>query len=169
MTRAAVNESAVSSAAATVTAGWMVLALGDQQLAIPQRDVRLIGLAADLKLSAAGEALEVGWLLQKSGNSWPVYCFNEALQILRPAPPDRHVCVFFEAGGEILGILSDRVWSLAADTDMAVQPLPACMTGLPSPVVGVSYYQQKVVAVLGATEIAAYLNFLREQEHGADE
>lgn len=167
MTRAAVHHIPVPSALAT--AGWMVLALGDLRLALPQKDVRLIGLVADLKLSTAGESLETGWLLQKTGSSWPVYCFDEALQLQRPTPAGRHVCVFFEGGDETLGILSDRVWSLAADTDITVEPLPACMTGLPSPVVGVAHYQEGAVAVLGAVQMVAYLACLREREHGADE
>lgn len=154
---------------AATTTGWMVLAIGDQRLALAQRDVRLIGLVADLKLSAAGESLEVGWLLQKNGSSWPVYCFDEALSLQRPAPAHRHVCVFFAAGEETLGILGDRVWSLAADADIVVEPLPACMTGLPSPVMGIANYQDSVVAVLGAGQIASYLGFLWERGHGADE
>jgi hypothetical protein len=163
------HPAAHATPAASTTAGWMVLALGDLRLAFPQRDIRLIGLATDLKLSAAGESPEVGWLLRKSGNSWPVYCFDEALNLQRPAPEGRHICVFFEAGGEMFGILSDRVWSLAADSDLAVEPLPACMTGLTSPVIGVARYQESVVAVLGGTEIATYLVFLRGREHGADQ
>lgn len=155
--------------ATSTTAGWMVLAVGDLRLALPQRDVRLFGLVADLKLSAAGESLEVGRLLQKSGGSWPVYCFDAALQLQSPAPADRHVCVFFAAGGETVGILGDRVWSLAADTDIAVEALPGCMTGLPTPVVGVAHYRDSVMAVLGAAQIAAYLAFLREHENDADE
>lgn len=167
MTRAVAHEASIP--AVSTTAGWMVLAFGDLRLALPQRDIRLVGLVSDLKLSAAGESHEVGWLLQKSGNSWPVYCFDEALDLKRPAPEGRHICLFFEAGGEILGILSDRVWSLAADTDIAVEPLPACMTGLPSPVVGVSRYQESVVMVIGAAEVAAYLAFVRGNPHGADQ
>jgi len=89
MTRAAAHAMPAPSASST-TAGWMVLALGDQQLALAQRDVRLIGLVSDLKLSAAGESPEVGWLQQKNGSSWPVYCFDEALQILNPAPAQQY-------------------------------------------------------------------------------
>ncbi len=165
MTHPAVH--ATTAPAAATNAGWMVLAVGDLRLAFRQREIRLIGLVSDLKLSAAGESPEVGWLLQKSGNSWPVYCLDEALDLQRPAPEGRHVCVFFEAGGEMLGLLSDRVWSLAADADIAAEPLPVCMTGLSSPLVGVARYQGSFVAVLGGAEIAAYLANLRERKHGA--
>src|SRR3990172_6916027 len=39
-------------------AGWAVLAIGAVRLALPQRDVRQIDLAADLKESAAGETAD---------------------------------------------------------------------------------------------------------------
>ncbi len=157
------------SAAAVRAAGWVVLSIDGLRLALPQRDVRLIQLVADLKLSAAGEGHEVGWLLREAGDSWPAYCLDGALRLQRPAPDARRVCVFCEAEGAVLGIVCDRLWSLATDAELAVEPVPGCMTGAPTPVVGFARYQEGIAIVLGTTALVRYLSFLRDSGHGAHE
>jgi hypothetical protein len=146
-------------------AGWAVLAIGAVRLALRQRDVRQIDLVADLKLSAAGEGPEVGWLIRKSGASWPAYCLDEALALERPAPADRHLCVFFGAD-EVRGILCNQVWSLAADGDLVAEPLPGCMSGPRSPATGLARFEDGVALVTDAPALASYLVDLAETEHG---
>lgn len=143
-----------AASAARPTAGWVVLAIEDLRLALPQRDVHQIELAADLKLSAAGEAWEAGWLLHKDGKSWPAYCFDGALRLLRPAPATRRVCVFFECTGEIRGLMCDHVWSLAADGDLDVEPVPGCMAAPRLLMTGLARYQGGVAVVTHAAALA---------------
>lgn len=165
---AAVRE-AVVSAAARAAAGWMVLAIDHLRLALPQRDVRLIELVADLKSSAAGEAHEIGWLLREDGASWPVYCLDGALRLQRPAPDARRVCVFIETGSAVTGIACDHVWSLATDAELAVEPVPGCMTGTPSPISGFARYRDGVAMIVGPVELAEYLAFVQGHGNGAHE
>lgn len=180
-------------------AGWVVLAIGAVHLALPQRDVRQIELASDLKESAAGEGREIGWFMRKNGPSWPAYSFDESLRLERPASAGRKLCVFMgeTANGRIIttgrtseasrasdsargprldpigeqddavrGVLCNRVWSLAADTDLGIEAVPGCMTGVRSPATGFSQFEGSVALVTERAALAAYLDFLLEPEHG---
>ena len=173
-------------------AGWMVLAIDGLRLALPQRDVRLIELLTDLAPSIAGDVqggtrvavapfgeangarrtatatgeLEIGWLSRKEGEPWPVYCLDGGLRLQYPVPPVRRMCVFIEAQGDVTGIACDRVQLLATDADLTVEPVPGCMTGIPSPITGFARHQGGVTVVVTATALAGYLAFLQEQGHG---
>lgn len=169
MTLAATAVPDAASAAARATAGWMVLGIDELRLALPQTDVRLIELIADLKPSATDEAREIGWLLREGGDSWPAYCLDGVLRLQRPAPGARRICVFFEADDGVLGIVCDRVWSLATDAELAVEPVPGCMTGMPSPVAGFARHREGVVLVISAARLTRYLAFLQGRAHDAHE
>jgi hypothetical protein len=148
-------------------AGWLVLAIDDLRLALPQQDVRLIGLAADLKPSAGGEGPETGWLLHEDGDSWPAYSLSGGLHLQRPAPAARRVCVFFETAQAVIGLVCDKLTSLATDTELRVQSLPGCMTGLPTPIRHVARHEDGIVAVTSAADLAGYLAGLQEDADGA--
>ena len=143
-------------------AGWVVLAIGALRLALPQRDVRQIEPAADLKESAAGEQLEIGWFLRDGARSWPAYGLDEQLHLERPAAPGRRLCVFTGARDEVRGIVCNRVWSLAADADLGVEPVPRCMIGPRSPATGLAQFEGGAALVTNGTALAAYLAFLME-------
>jgi hypothetical protein len=142
--------------------GWVVLAIGALRLALPQRDVRQIEPAADLKESAAGEGLEVGWFLRDGTRSWPAYGLDEQLRLERPAAPARRLCVFTATDDEVRGIVCNRVWSLAADADLGVEPVPGCMIGPRSPATGLARFDDGVALVSDGAALAAYLAFLME-------
>lgn len=146
-------------------AGWMVLAIEDLRLALPQRDVRQIEIAAALRHSTAGDAREAGRLLHKDGKSWPAYCLDGTLHLLWPVPSARRVCVFFESEDGMRGLLCDHVWSLAADGDLGVEPAPGCMAVPHSPVAGFARFQGGVAVVTNATALASYLYAASQLEH----
>jgi len=152
--------------AAQEIAGWAVLAIGKVRLALPQREVRQIDLAADLKVSAAGEGPESGWLIRDDAPSWPAYCLDEALVFERPAPVERKLCVFLKLGEEARGILCDHVWSLATDTDLVPEPMPGCMGGPRTPATGLAHFEGGVTLVTGAAALDSYFTDLKETEHG---
>jgi hypothetical protein len=173
-------------------AGWMVLAIDGLRLALPQCDVRLIELLVDLASSKPDEAagstrvaaapcgaandargtpaasggLEIGWRLRRKGEPWPVYCLDSGLRLQYPVPAARRMCVFIEAHGHVAGIACDRVLLLATDAALSVQPVPGCMTGMPSPITGFARHQAGITAVATATALAGYLAFLLEHGHG---
>jgi hypothetical protein len=166
-------------------AGWIVLAIGAVRLALPQRDVRQIELAADLKDSAAGEGREIGWFIRKNGPSWPAYSLDESLRLERPPSAGRKLCVFMgetangpslargprldpigEQEDAVRGVLCNRVWSLAADTDLGIEAVPGCMTGMRSLATGLSQFEGTAALVTDRAALAAYLDFLLEPEHG---
>jgi hypothetical protein len=154
------------AATAPSISGWAVLAIGAVRLALPQRGVRQIDLAVDLKISAAGEGPAIGWLVRKSGASWPVYCLDERFGFEHPAPADRRLCVFFGSGDDVQGILCNHVWSLPSDADLAIEPLPGCATGQRSPATGLAQFMEGVSLVTSATALAAYLAALKETNYG---
>ena len=153
---------AIREPAARPAAGWMVLAFEDLRLALPQRDVRLIEIAANLK--SADEARVAGWLPRKDGKSWPVHCLDGQLHLLSPTPATRRVCVFFEGEVGMRGLLCDRMWSLAADGDLGVEPAPGCMIVPRSPVVGFARFQSGVAVVANVAALASYLHAASQPE-----
>jgi hypothetical protein len=166
-TARAMHDTAPPSAAHT--AGWVVLAIGGQHLALAQRDVRLMELVADLTPPTVDTQYEIGWLARKNDEPWPVYCLDDELRLQRQAPAARRVCVFVATDTGTIGIACDRVQSLALDADLAVDPVPGCMTGVPSPIAGFARHKGGITAVLSPTALAGYIAFLQEQRHDAHE
>jgi hypothetical protein len=153
------------ASAAVPVEGWLVLAIEELRLALPQSEALQIELAYDLKGADEGGP-EVGWLSRRTGKSWPAYCLDSALRVQRPAPAGRRLCVFFETQDDTRGILCDRVWPLAADADLRAEPPPGCMNGPRSPVISLARFQDGVAVVTSSAALRAYLDFLAEEEHG---
>jgi hypothetical protein len=147
-------------------AGWAVLAVGTVRLALPQRDVRQINLVGDLEMPAAGDGLEVGWRIRDDGRSWPAYSLDTRLRLESPAPAQRRLCVFFGPGDDVRGVLCDRVWSLAADGDLVIEPLPGCFAGARSPAIGLAQFEKQVALVTDCGALTAYLAEIQEAGHG---
>ena len=153
------------ASAAVPVEGWLVLAIEELRLALPQSEALQIELAFDLKSADEG-GQEVGRLSRRIGKSWPAYCLDSALRVQRPAPAERRLCVFLGTQVDTRGILCDRVWPLAADADLRPEPPPGCMNGPRSPTIGLARFQDGVAVVTSAAELKAYLDFLAEEEHG---
>jgi hypothetical protein len=153
------------ASAAVPVEGWLVLAIEELRLALPQSEALQIELATDLKVTDA-EGQEAGWLPRRTGKSWPAYCLDSALRVQRPAPAGRRLCVFLGTQDDTRGILCDRVWPLAADADLRAEPPPGCMNGPRSPATGLARFQDGVAVVTSAAALKVYLDFLAEEEHG---
>jgi hypothetical protein len=151
--------------AAVPVEGWLVLAIGELRLALPQSEALQIELASDLEEADPG-APQLGWRARRTGGPWPAYCLDPALRLQRPAPPERHLCVFFGTQDDARGILCDRVWPLAADADLRAEPLPGCMSGSRSPATGLARFQDGVVVVTSAAALKGNLDSIAEDEHG---
>ncbi len=154
---------------AHVAAGWLVMAIDDIRVVLPQKDVREISLAVDLTPSTDGDEAEIGWLERESGESWPAYCLDSSLAFLGSLPSRRRFCVFFEQAGGVIGLVCDRLSSLATDEEIQVQTLPGCMGGRRTPIVGVAHHDAGLVTVTSAADLASYLEFLKEHRDGGDE
>ena len=153
------------ASAAGPVEGWLVMAIGELRLALSQSEALQIDLASDLKGAGEGGP-EFGWLARRAGKSGPAYCVDSTLRAQRPAPEERRLCVFLGTQDDALGILCDRVWPLAADADLRVEPLPGCMNGPRSPTTGLARFQDGVAVVTSASEMKAYLDFLSGKDHG---
>lgn len=147
-----------SASGAARVSGWLVLAIGELRLALPQAEARQIDLASDLDVRDR-DGREAGWLPRRTGAPWPAYNLDTGLRAERTAPLGRHLCVFFGTQ-DARGILCDRVWSLAADADLRCEPLPGCMTGSLSPAAGLARFQDGVAVVTSATALGAYIDAL---------
>jgi hypothetical protein len=142
-------------------AGWLVLAIGELRLALPQREARQIELASDLEVHDGNHG-EIGWLRHQAGAGWPAYNLDAGLGMQRPIPASRRLCVFFGTHDGTRGLLCDRVWPLAADSDLSHETLSDCMNGPRSPVVGLAKFQDGVAVVTSAAALSAYLDALVE-------
>jgi hypothetical protein len=140
-------------------AGWLVLAIGELRLALPQSEARQIELASDLG-AGKSEGLEAGWLRRRSGHSWPAYNFDPSLRLQRPVPAGRRLCVFFGTRENARGILCDRVWPLESDADLRCEPLPGCMRGSLSPAAGFARFQDGVAVTTSAGALGGFLDSL---------
>lgn len=149
--------------------GWLLLAIDGLRLALPQREIRLIALAGSLTTPAHHDTPEIGMLVREDGTPWPVYALDGALALEGRDSNTRRHCVFFESGGVVLGLLCDRLWSLAADARLLPEPVPGCLRVRRSPITGFARHRDGLVAVTGAADLASYLDFLMESRHGSDE
>src|SRR5262245_41655543 len=146
-----------------MTAGWLVMSIGQLRLALPQREAFQIELAADLETSAL-QGQEVGRFRRRTGEPWAAYSLDPDLRVERPAPAERHLCVFFGTRQAARGILCSRVSSLAADGDLRVEPQPGCMAGPRSPAIGLARLEDGVAVVTSAAALDAYLDYLEEAD-----
>lgn len=171
MTRAAAQVARAAAVAPPerAIAGWMVGSFDGVRLALPQREVRLIELLGDLKRPTDDTGPECGWLAHADGAAWPAYSLDAAMRLQTRMPETRRVCVFFAAGDAVLGLACDRIVSLAADADLAAEPLPGCMRTQGSPLAGIARYADGIAAVVAASELATYINGLRGVARGAHE
>lgn len=160
------NASALAAAAPATAAGWLVLTLDSLQLTLPQRSVRQVELIGDLHRADPGATGPAAWLTRADGYSWPAYCLDGALRRLPAVPDTRRLGVFFDTGETVCGILCDRVASLATDAELVVEPVPGCMTGLPSPLTGVARLRDGIAAVTNSAALFDYLNNLPEPDRG---
>ena len=145
--------------------GWTVLAIDELLLALPQRDVHQFELASDLEAPAANLAQAAGQFIAGRNTSWPVYSLDGSLQLQRAVPEARRICVFFETEGQTTGLMCDRVWSLAEDADLVVEPMPGCVKGPPSPATGLAQFQDRIAMVTNRAALSFYLAHLLEQTH----
>jgi hypothetical protein len=160
------NATARATAAPAVATGWLVLTLDALQLSLPQRSVRQIELIGDLRPADGLAPGPAAWLERADGRSWPAYCLDGALDPVTRVPDTRRVAVFFDAGDAVCGLLCDRVTSFASDAELAVEPLPGCMTGLPSPLTGVAHLGDGIVAVTDGAALFTYLTGAAEADRG---
>lgn len=160
------NARALAATAPAAAAGWLVLTLDSLQLALPQCSVRQVELIGDLHRGEPGASGPAAWLPRADGHSWPAYCLDGALRRLPAVPDTRRLGVFFDTGETVCGILCDRVSSLATDAELAIEPVPGCMTGLPSPLTGVARLRDGITAVTDSVSLFDYLKNLPEPDRG---
>ena len=142
--------------------GWLLLSIDTLKLALPQKDVKKIELFSTLQVAVDGEA-EAGWY-EHNGDLWPAYCLDRHLSLQSEMPAARRYCVFFEVNGRTIGILCDHVSILAADEDLDLQPMRACMVLPCSPIKWIAFREGEVITVAHGLEPASYLSTM-EEEH----
>ena len=148
-----------------IVPGWAVLVIDELWLALPQRDVRQFGLTSELEAPAANLPRAGGQFPAESGEFWPAYSLDGSLQLQQVTPEVRSVCVFFEAGGKTRGLLCDRVWSLADNADLVVEPMPGCAKGPPSPATGLAQFRGRIAMVTDPSALSTYLAYLLDHNH----
>jgi len=137
-------------------AGWALLAVDGLVVALPQRDIVTIELVSALQPAQNG-GHEIGWFA-KGTQRWPVYCLDRRFAPAAALAETARMCVLFRSEDRTLGLAGAQVSLLAADADLDVRPLPACLTRPGSPLVGLALRRDAMVAVVQAQELGRYLS-----------
>lgn len=139
--------------------GWALLVMDGITIALPQRDVVTIELTSALQpaqeIDPDGGG-EIGWLARDT-QRWPVYCLDRHLRLAPALADTARVCVLFRSDERTLGVAGTQVSLLAADADLAVPSLPACLTRSGSPLTGLALHRDTIVAIVRAQSFEHYL------------
>jgi len=138
--------------------GWALLGMDGVTLALPQKDVVTIELVSALQAARQedGGGKVIGWLAH-DGERWPVYCLDRRFMPAPALAQAARVCVLFRSGGRTLGLAGTQVSLLAADEDLAVQPLPACLAQPDSPLAGLALHHDEIVMSVHVGALAGFL------------
>lgn len=146
-------------------AGWALLAMDGVTLALPQKEIAAIELISALQPPRADAGHEIGWLAQ-GAEHWPVYCLNRRFALAPALAQAARVCVLLRAGERTLGLAGTQVSLLAADAELSVESLPACLTQPGSPLIGLALHRDGIVMSVRVRALADFLNPL-EAAHGS--
>lgn len=153
----------------TALTGWALLSMDGLVLALPQKDIVTIVLAADLQPApeaspetGMGSDRAMGWL-KLNAQYRPVYCLDGHLAVASTLISAVRV-LLFRSDERILGLAGTQISLLANDSDIVVPPLPACLKQPGSPLVGLALRNNAIVYVLNAQMLGRYLSSL-ETEH----
>lgn len=155
MSTAAQHASRAAPVPATL-AGWALLIMDGLTLALPQRDIVTIELTTALQIAAQGGD-EIGWLT-RNAERYPVYCLDRHFAVAPALAETARVCLLFRSQARTLGLAGTQVSLLAADADLSVAPLPACLARPGSPLTGLALHRDAIVAVVHAQVLADYLS-----------
>lgn len=146
-----------------ILTGWALLTMDGVQLAVPQKDIVNIGLVADLQ-HAQDSGNEIGWFVQNA-ERWPVYCLDRHLVLAPTLAEASRVCILFRSDNRTLGLAGTQVSLLAADDELAVQRLPACLARSDSPLNGLALHRNEIVMSARGNALVDLLIYL-EGAHG---
>lgn len=135
--------------------GWALFLMDGLTLALPQKDIVTIELTTALQ-PAERNGNEIGWLVQNA-QRWPVYCLDRHCALAPTLAESVRVCMLFRSKERIIGLAGTQISLLAADADLSVSPLPACLARPGSPLIGLALHRDIIVAVAHAQSLADYL------------
>ena len=104
---------------------FALLSFDSYPLLLPQRDIALLELSADLDHLAVPEQYNVA-SLNFQGQSWPTYCLTSDFSLRKSIPSSRYICAVLNDNENYLGLLCDTIDTLAA-AEFHLHPIPFCM------------------------------------------
>ena len=153
-----------AAAVSATLAGWALLTMDGVQLAVPQKDIVTIGLVMDLQFAQQDGGKEIGWFVQHA-ERWPVYCLDRHFVLAPMLAKVARVCMLFRSADHTFGLAGTQVLLLANDDDLVVQPLPACLARLGSPLNGLALHRNEIVMSARGSALTDLLIYL-ESSHG---
>lgn len=133
---------------------YALLRFDQTRLLVPQSDIRLLELRADVALAAAPPD-GIGWVEFRQRRA-PVYCLTSQLQWTGALTPDRTVCAVLEAEGEYFGLMCSDV-SIVRAEEVALHEVPAAMRQPQAPFQRLGLYGDQLVCVSSVTQLKHYL------------
>lgn len=158
--------SQATKASAGHAASYALLRFEQTRLLVPQSDIRLLELRADIELDAAPPD-GVGWVQFRQRRA-PVYCLTSQLRWTGALPPDRTVCAVLEAEGEYFGLMCSDV-SIVRAEEVTLHEVPAAMRQPQAPFQRLGLYGEQLVCVSSVAQLKQYLPLTNALQAGEAE
>lgn len=143
----------ISSQINDAPAHFVVLAIGQVRIALPERDIRTLELVNALQPVAHGSSVGA---IALEGSDWPIFGLSEELDPLSELPEGCRVCVLMEVEGRRFGLACDDVRDVRSD-QVRLAALPACMASAESPVKQLAISGDNVFCVTTVRLLADHL------------
>lgn len=145
----------------TQSSGYALLAIDKLKLLIPQQQIKSLEMREDMdNAETSGDV--VGYL-EFEQRLRPVFCFNDDLSVLNPAPLKRRVCILLQAKNDLFGILCDHA-ELLNDAVIHPQPFAECMATADSPLQSLAIIDNDITSISSADLLAELLPIKQANE-----
>jgi hypothetical protein len=119
-------------------------------LGVSQTDIA--SLETVLDLGPPTEAGAVG-SIRRGSDTWPVFCLSQDLVVLDYAPATRRVCALLKDQARRLGLLVDRVESVAGES-LQVFARTGTVARIPAPIRALARWDDRLVSLVPAASLA---------------
>lgn len=136
---------------------FTVLTIDGQPLLLPQVDVEILELRADMTAPENPQNALIGTIGFQQ-RQWPVYCLSGPdLVLTGTAPQSRYICALLHHSQGYQGLLCDHVETITGES-LSVHPLPQCMQTQHSVVSALARRDDAVLPISTALQLEDFLS-----------
>lgn len=135
-------------------AGYVMLVIDELKLLIPQAQISSLELSIAMEIDTS-DALTAGYF-QFENQSWPVFCFNNNLDVLKSVPEARKVCILLQTETDYFALLCDQALLIKPEV-IQLQALPEVMTTNEMPLSALAILDDEIISISSAENLARLL------------